>query len=94
MQPMAMRLGIDHQRLQQFVISSSWTVGNVQIGVFVHAVTDSALCPLNWRLFLPTSWDETSADIEEERTQIRTRRDRARLPPTLDTVRRPSWPWR
>lgn len=40
-------------------------VGNVQIGVSVHAVTDTASCPLNWRLFLPASWDETTADSEE-----------------------------
>lgn len=128
MQPMAQRLGIDHQRLQQFVTTSPWKVdpvrqvlahkavdlirpdafvvddtgfikdghaspgvarqysgslgkvGNVQIGVSVHAVTDQASCPLNWRLFLPRSWDETSATTEEERSQIRKRRDRARIP--------------
>ena len=128
MQPMAMRLGIDHQRLQQFVTSSPWKVepvrqvlahkavdlihpdawvvddtgfvkdghaspgvarqysgtlgkvGNVQIGVSVHAVTDQASCPLNWRLFLPRSWDEAGVGTEEERTQIRKRRDRARIP--------------
>ncbi|WP_366088336.1 transposase [uncultured Corynebacterium sp.] len=113
MQPMAQRLGIDHQRLQQFVSTSPWPVepvrkilatkainlitpdawviddtgfikdgsaspgvarqysgtlgkvGNVQIGVSVHAVTDAASCPLNWRLFLPASWDETTAVLEE-----------------------------
>ena len=30
-------------------------VGNCQIGVSVHAVTDVASCPLSWRLFLPAS---------------------------------------
>lgn len=30
MQPMAQRLGIDHQRLQQFVSSSPWTVEPVR----------------------------------------------------------------
>ncbi|MGH3131993.1 MAG: IS701 family transposase [Gaiellaceae bacterium] len=33
-------------------------VGNCQIGVSVNAVTDSASCPLDWRLFLPEEWDE------------------------------------
>ncbi|MFJ9075034.1 IS701 family transposase [Streptomyces sp. NPDC102278] len=105
MQPMAERLGVDHQRLQQFMTSSTWPVADVrarlawravravrpqvwvvddtgfpkdgkaspgvarqysgtlgkvancQIGVSVHAASDSASCPLAWRLFLPVSWD-------------------------------------
>lgn len=128
MQPMAARLGIDHQRLQQFVTTSPWKVepvrevlahkattlidpdawviddtdfvkdghaspgvarqysgtlgkaGNVQIGVSVHAVTDAASCPLDWRLFLPRSWDDTLADTDDERARIRRRRARARIP--------------
>src|SRR3954464_11988225 len=112
MQPMAERLGVDHQGLQQFV-SSTWAVepvrerlarraieviapeawvvddtgfvkdglaspavarqycgalgkvGNCQIGVSVHAVTDAASCPLNWRLFLPVSWDDACAATPE-----------------------------
>lgn len=137
MQPMAMRLGIDHQRLQQFVSTSPWSVepvrktlanraidliqpdawvvddtgfikdgsaspgvarqysgtlgkvGNVQIGVSVHAVTDMASCPLDWRLFLPASWDETTADTEQERLLIRQRRIRAQIP--ADVGHRPKW---
>jgi SRSO17 transposase len=109
MQPMAERLGVDHQQLQQFVSTSTWDTGavrarlaaravevvepvawvvddtgfpkdgtgspgvarqysgtlgkvaNCQIGVSVHAVTDTASCPLDWRLFLPESWDEAKA---------------------------------
>ena len=101
MQPMAERLGVDHQQLQQFVASSTWAVepvrrrlanlavvtvkpeawviddtgfkkdgpsspcvarqysgtlgkiGNCQIGVSVHAATDEASCPLDWRLYVP-----------------------------------------
>lgn len=131
MQPMAERLGIDHQRLQQFVSSSPWKVepvrqtlahkainliapdawvvddtgfikdghaspgvarqysgtlgkvGNVQIGVSVHAVTDVASCPLNWRLFLPHSWDEAYAETPDERAQTRLRRARAKIPDTI-----------
>nr|WP_234363380.1 IS701 family transposase [Streptomyces sp. TN58] len=109
MQPMAERLGVDHQRLQQFMTSSTWPVedvraglawravrvvrpqvwvvddtgfpkdgkaspgvarqysgtlgkvGNCQIGVSVHAASDTASCPLSWRLFLPASWDGPQA---------------------------------
>jgi len=109
MVPMAERLGVDHQRLQQFITSSTWnytavrrrladralgvvdadawvaddtghvkdgpaspcvarqytgTVGkvtNCQIAVSVHAVTDTCSAPLDWRLFLPESWDDTLA---------------------------------
>ncbi|MFJ9370845.1 IS701 family transposase [Nocardia sp. NPDC101769] len=110
MVPIAARLGVDHQRLQQFVTSSPWDVipvrkvlsrkacdlvspdvwviddtgfakdggnspcvarqysgtlgkvGNCQVAVSVHAATDEASAPLNWRLFLPESWDDTAVD--------------------------------
>lgn len=55
-------------------------IGNVQIGVSVHAVTDEASCPLNWRLFLPASWDETLADSLEQAEAIHRCRARAQIP--------------
>ena len=116
MQPMAARLGVDHQQLQQFVTSSTWDhvevrkrvarwaddfldpeayviddsgfpkdgsdspgvarmysgtlgkVGNCQIGVSVHAVTDAASVAINWALFMPESWDDTTAtDADKSR---------------------------
>lgn len=130
MQPMAQRLGVDHQGLQQFVSSSTWEVaavrerlarraveviapqawvvddtgfakdgtaspgvarqysgtlgkvGNCQIGVSVDAVTDTASCPLNWRLFLPQCWDEAAAATPEAAAAIRARRVRAGIPET------------
>jgi SRSO17 transposase len=39
-------------------------VANCQVGVSVHAVTDQASCPINWRLFLPQEWDD---DAERRR---------------------------
>jgi SRSO17 transposase len=39
-------------------------VANCQVGVSVHAATDQASCPLDWRLFLPEEWD---ADVERRR---------------------------
>ncbi|MEU9030937.1 IS701 family transposase, partial [Streptomyces sp. NPDC048383] len=46
---------------------------NCQVAVSVHAVTDSASCPLQWRLFLPRSWEadddrRTSARVPSEVT--------------------------
>jgi SRSO17 transposase len=50
------------------VAPQSWgalgKVANCQVGVSVHAATDQASCPLDWRLFLPESWD---ADAERRR---------------------------
>ncbi|MFF8618620.1 IS701 family transposase [Streptomyces sp. NPDC015350] len=118
MQPMAGRLGVDHQQLQQFMTSSTWPVdtvrtrlarravavvrpqvwvvddtgfpkdgvsspgvarqysgtlgkvGNCQIGVSVHAASDTASCPLSWRLFLPAGWDGTEAAGRRARCRI------------------------
>ncbi|WP_143336729.1 IS701 family transposase [Corynebacterium pacaense] len=55
-------------------------IGNVQIGVSVHAVTDQASCPLEWRLFLPEKWDDACAETSEEAEHIAVRRQRAKIP--------------
>jgi SRSO17 transposase len=53
-------------------------VANCQAGVSIHAATDQASCPIDWRLFLPESWDADTA-----------RRRAAHLP---EAVRhRPKW---
>ncbi len=126
MQPMAERLGTDHQRLQQFLTSSTWDhvavrrrlaakaaavvdpdvwivddtgfpkdgkaspgvarqysgtlgkVANCQIAVSVHAAAERASAVLDWRLFLPTSWDETclpDADGQVTNPYLGRRRD-------------------
>jgi SRSO17 transposase len=122
MQPMAGRLGVDHQQLQQFVTSSTWDyagarrriatwadefiapqayvvddtgfpkdgsdspgvarqypgtlgkTGNCQIGVSVHAVTDWASAAIDWRLFLPASWDDDLAGDASAAEQTAQRR--------------------
>src|SRR5256885_6802649 len=137
MQPMADRLGVDHQQLQQVVTSSTWghvevrrrmarwadqfigpeayviddtgfpkdgsdspgvarvysgtlgKVGNCQVGVSVHAVTDWASAAIDWRLFLPESWDDTMADDAEVAEEIRRRRARCRIPD--DARHREKW---
>jgi SRSO17 transposase len=53
-------------------------VANCQVGVSIHAATDQASCPINWRLFLPEEWDD---DAE--------RRRRAHVP--AEQCHRPKW---
>jgi SRSO17 transposase len=53
-------------------------VANCQVGVSVHAVTDQASCPIDWRLFLPEGWTH---DAE--------RRRKAHVPDEVDY--RPKW---
>lgn len=140
MQPMAARLGVDHQRLQQFVTSSTWDyvgvrkrvaqwaeafigprayviddtgfpkdgldspgvarmysgslgkVGNCQIGVSVHAVNDWASAAIDWRLFLPKSWDDAAVSDESDPdvvAEIRRRRGRCKIPD--DARHREKW---
>jgi len=135
--PMAERLGVDHQGLQQFLRNSTWEygevrrrlagwavdfvrpealviddtgfpkdgsaspgvarmysgalgkVGNCQIGVSVHAATDWASAALDWRLFLPASWDDTGATDPAEAAEVRGRRARAGIP--QDARHREKW---
>jgi SRSO17 transposase len=64
-------------------------VGNCQIAVSVHAATDAASAPLNWRLFVPEAWDDACADTNEDAGVIAARRAKAQIP---DTVRhRTKW---
>jgi SRSO17 transposase len=137
MQPMAERLGVDHQGLQQFISSSTWEVTavrarlarlahktvapeawvvddtgflkdgsrspcvarqytgtagkvtNCQVGVSVHMVTDAASAAVNWRLFVPQSWDDACAAEDVSAAEVVQRRARCAIP---DTERnRPKW---
>ncbi|MEV4250982.1 IS701 family transposase [Streptosporangium canum] len=64
-------------------------VGNCQIGVSVHAVTDTLSCPLNWRLYLPASWDAGQAADPHSAERVGLRRARYVIP---DSERhRPKW---
>lgn len=132
MQPMAARLGLDHQLLKQFLTSSTWDVvgvrrrlagaavevvaptvwvvddtgfakdgpvsacvarqysgtlgkvGNCQIAVRVHAATDAGSAVLDWRLFVPQSWDETGVPDEAGDVANGHARRLRRQPTTLD----------
>ena len=64
-------------------------VANCQIGVSISAVTDTASCPLDWRLFMPERWDDAQAATPQAAATIRARRTRAGIP---DAVRhREKW---
>lgn len=137
MQPMAARLRVDHQRLQQFVTSSPWAVepvrnalsrkastlikpdawvmddtgfikdgdasacvarqysdtlgkvGNCQIAVSVHAASEAASAPLNWRLFVPQRWDTRCAGDPAGVDAAATRRKRCAIPE--GEHHRPKW---
>ncbi len=41
---------------------------NCQVAISVHAVSDTASCPLNWRLFLPREWVEDA--VRRRRTGV------------------------
>lgn len=69
-------------------------IGNVQIGVSVHAATDHASCPLDWRLFIPESWDDTCSESNEAAAQAAARRAKAQIPDTVRNRPNGNWPWR
>jgi SRSO17 transposase len=137
MQPMAQRLRVDHQRLQQFVTSSPWDVepvrktlsrkacaviepdawviddtgfvkdgdasvcvarqywgtlgkvGNCQVAVSVHAASDTASAPLDWRLYVPQRWDARCASDPADAAAVAVRRQRCAIPDTEH--HRPKW---
>jgi len=60
-------------------------VANCQIAVSVHAATEQASAVLDWRLFLPTSWDQTC--LPDENGQV-ANQFLGRQP-----LMRPRWGW-
>lgn len=127
MEPMAARLGVERQGLQQFLTDSRWAhqmvlaevawrmepvinpvawviddvsfpkdghdlpgvaaqycgalgkTANCQVAPSVHLVSDTASCPVNWRLFLPESWDPACVEAVD-RPRVAARRARCRIP--------------
>ncbi|WP_426986086.1 IS701 family transposase [Pseudarthrobacter sp. Y6] len=55
-------------------------IGNCQIAVSIHAAIDQASCPLDWRLYVPEAWDDTSADTNAHAEMIAARRAKAQIP--------------
>ena len=48
----------------------------------MHAATDAASAPLDWRLFLPESWDDRSTTDPDTVAAIAARRARSAIPDT------------
>jgi SRSO17 transposase len=40
---------------------------NCQLGASVNAITEQASCPLDWRLFVPESWDDDTPVTQQRR---------------------------
>ena len=59
-------------------------ITNCQIGASLNLVTDTASCPVNWRLFVPASWDPHGGA-----PAVAERRARAAIP--ADAVHREKW---
>lgn len=65
------------------------TVGkitNCQMATTLHLVTDEASCPVNWRLFMPESWDPASGKASAD---VIARRKAAGI--AEDEHHRPKW---
>lgn len=55
-------------------------VTNCQVAVSVSMVTDTASCPVDWRLFMPQSWDPASPNAAED---VHDRRRKAGIGPDI-----------
>jgi len=59
---------------------------NCQVATTVHLASDTASCPVNWRLFVPARWDPAS---DKAMVDVQARRCAAAIPD--DQRHRPSW---
>jgi SRSO17 transposase len=48
-------------------------VNNCQVGVSLHLARDHASAAVNWRLFLPASWDPASPEADADKVARRSR---------------------
>ncbi|WP_077057479.1 IS701 family transposase [Streptomyces sp. MP131-18] len=58
-------------------------VTNCQVGVSLHLASNNASAAVNWRLFLPESWDTASAKADPVKVA---RRERCAIPAEVDHV--------
>jgi SRSO17 transposase len=61
-------------------------ITNCQVATTLHLATDQESCPINWRLFIPESWDPASSKASADVAQ---RRAAAGIP--NDEHHRPKW---
>jgi SRSO17 transposase len=61
-------------------------ITNCQVATTLHLASDDASCPIDWRLFMPESWDP---DSDKASTDVHQRRAAAAVPD--DEHHRPKW---
>ena len=61
-------------------------ITNCQVATTLHLASDQASCPIDWRLFMPESWDP---DCDKAGPDVQTRRAAAGIP--NDEHHRPKW---
>src|ERR1700754_3431371 len=81
------------KRLARWADEFMGNVGNCQIGVSVHAVTDWASAAINRALFVPKSWDDTTTSDAGIAAEIMRRRLGARSRTGCGTGRNGGWRW-
>lgn len=64
-------------------------VGNCQVAVSVHAASDTASAPLDWRLYLPHRWNDDGAADPAAQAAVAVRRQQAAVPE--GEHHRPKW---
>lgn len=72
--------GVDSPGVARMYSGALGKTGNCQIGVSAHLVTDHASSAVNWRLFIPESWDPDKIEDSVQAEAVRERRDRCRMP--------------
>jgi SRSO17 transposase len=75
--------GLDSPGVARMYSGTLGKTGNCQIGVSVHLVTDRASAAVDWRLFVPESWDDRLTNDPVTAEEVRRRRARCKLGPQV-----------
>jgi SRSO17 transposase len=72
--------GLDSPGVARMYSGTLGKTGNCQIGVSAHLVADHASSAVNWRLFIPESWDPDKIEDPAQAEVVRKRRARCKIP--------------
>jgi SRSO17 transposase len=81
--------GADSPGVARMYCGALGKTGNCQIGVSAHLAADHASCAVNWRLFIPESWDPDKVADPVAAESVRKRRARCKIP--ADVGHREKW---
>jgi SRSO17 transposase len=81
-----LKCGTDSVCVARQYTGTAGKVTNCQVGVSLNLATDTASCPVDWRLFVPESWDPSSSAAT---SATRERRRKTAMP--ADAVHREKW---